>query len=60
MIVEFLGISGSGKSFVATQYCHFLDDKGVNYIWPWKRIYAKGYIQRNLKKSFAVVKKIIT
>ena len=60
MIVEFLGISGSGKSFVATQYCHYLDNKGVNYIWPWKNIYANGYIQRNLKKSFAVVKKIIT
>ena len=60
MIVEFLGISGSGKSFVATQYCQYLDDRGVNYIWPWKNIYTNGYIQRNLKKSFAVVKKIIT
>lgn len=59
MIVEFLGISGSGKSFVATQYCHYLDDKGVNYIWPWKSIYTNGYIQRNLKKSIVVIKKII-
>ena len=60
MIVEFLGISGSGKSFMATQYCHYLGDNGVKYIWPWKSIYANGYIQRNLKKSFAVVKMMIT
>ena len=60
MIVEFLGISGVGKSYVATQYCNYLEDKGVSYVWPWRSIYSKGYISRNLKKSFAVLWEMIT
>lgn len=60
MIVEFLGISGVGKTFIATQYSLYLESKGINYIWPWKNLYSKGYVIRNLKKALGVSWELIT
>lgn len=59
MIVEFLGITGSGKTYVASQYCHYLEKQGEKYVWPWQELYSKNYIYRNAIKAYSVAKRLI-
>ena len=57
MRLEFLGVSGVGKTYVATHYSRQLQDNGDNVSWFWKERFAdKGWVRRNIDKFFAVTK----
>lgn len=56
MIIEFLGVSGVGKTTVAKAYKQKLEKEGKVVIWDTYDLYAKnGWLIRNLKKSFTVL-----
>lgn len=60
MIVEFIGVSGVGKSTVAeTYYSKALDD-GRRIEWPRHRLYMEmGWLKRNLVKSATVLRVLL-
>lgn len=56
MIIEFLGVSGVGKTTVAKAYKRKLEKEGKEVIWDTYDLYAKnGWLVRNLKKAFRVM-----
>lgn len=56
MIIEFLGVSGVGKTTVAKAYKKKLEKQGKEVIWDTYDLYAKnGWLVRNIKKAFTVV-----
>lgn len=61
MRVEFSGISGVGKTTVAKKYVEEFRNEGNNVEWPWNLIYSdKIWIRRNFKKSFMVIKMLVS
>ena len=59
MIVEFTGVPGIGKTYLAQSYCEYLSKKGVEYNWPYQYIYKKGYFMRNIIKLIFVLGKLV-
>lgn len=60
MRIEFLGISGVGKTFVATRYCRQLRENKVKFCWFWMdRFSDKGWVIRNFLKFFVVAKEVL-
>lgn len=57
MIIEFLGVSGVGKTTVAKAYKQQLEAEGKEIIWDTYDLYAnQSWFMRNLKKSMVVFK----
>lgn len=56
MIIEFLGVSGVGKTTVAKAYKRKLEKEGKEVIWDTYDLYARnGWLVRNIKKAFIVL-----
>lgn len=56
MIIEFLGVSGVGKTTVAKAYKRKLEKEGKEVIWDTCDLYARnGWLVRNIKKAFIVL-----
>lgn len=57
MIIEFLGVSGVGKTTIAKEYKRKLEAEGKWVIWDTYELYAnKSWFIRNIYKSVIVVK----
>ena len=57
MIVEFLGVSGVGKTTITREKYMELQDKGIEVSWPWNDLYTeKTWIERNVLKLIPVIK----
>lgn len=55
MIIDFLGISGVGKTTIAKQKKEELVQNKNEVIWPWYNIYVEhNWLTRNIKKLYAV------
>jgi len=55
MRIEFLGVSGSGKTFIAEKLYPELKNKYPDIIWPYKRLYQNhSHAIRNIIKLFYV------
>ena len=55
MIIEFLGVSGVGKTTLAKKYQSELEYAGRHIIWDTYNMYANnGWLNRNIKKSIVV------
>lgn len=56
MIIEFLGVSGVGKTTVAKAYKRKLEKEGKEVIWDTYDLDARnGWLVRNIKKAFIVL-----
>lgn len=56
MIIEFLGVSGVGKTTVAKKYRNKLQAEEKQVIWDTYDLYAThGWLARNLKKALRVI-----
>lgn len=56
MIVEFLGVSGVGKSTIAEEYYRQAIENSRTITWPRYRLYMKtGWLKRNIIKSVSVI-----
>lgn len=56
MIVEFLGVSGVGKTTFAGKYKADLERVGTKVLWPAEGLYTKyGWFSRNFRKALVVV-----
>lgn len=52
MIVEFLGVSGSGKTTVAKKLKSEWENAGIKVVWDTYELYANhGWLTRNLRKA---------
>lgn len=57
MIVEFLGVSGVGKTTTAKVYQHNLENQGEKIIWDTYAFYTnQTWFKRNIKKGVVVTK----
>lgn len=55
MIIEFLGVSGVGKTTVAKKYKEMLECEGKEVVWDTFELYEKcGWITRNIHKAAIV------
>ena len=55
MRIEFLGISGVGKTTIANKIVSDMEDNAINTVWPWKMVYKENWIIRNIKKGISVL-----
>ena len=61
MIIEFLGVSGVGKTTIGKQLRRKLEEEGWEVVWDTYNLYAHhGWLSRNIRKGYAVVKYAIT
>lgn len=57
MIIEFLGVSGVGKTTVAKDYYQKLKASGHHVVWDTYILYAEyGWLKRNVFKALIVIK----
>ena len=55
MIIEFLGVSGIGKTTIARKYKESLESEGKDVVWDTYDLYAnQTWLQRNVKKALNV------
>lgn len=55
MIIEFLGVSGVGKTTVASVYKRKLESEGKTVVWDTYDLYAnKGWLSRNISKAVCI------
>ena len=56
MIVEFLGVSGVGKTTVAKKYRENFENEGKTVIWDTYALYSNyGWFKRNIKKAICII-----
>lgn len=56
MRIEFLGVSGVGKTTIARKYKANLEKEGKSVLWPTEDLYTKhGWFSRNAWKALAVI-----
>lgn len=57
MIIEFLGVSGVGKTTVAKRLRSKLEENGREVVWDTYDLYAShGWLTRNIRKGWFVIK----
>lgn len=56
MRIEFIGVTGSGKTYIANKILPDLKQRFPNIIWPWRELFDKNrsWFLRNIRKAFSV------